>query len=250
MNLIYYRHNKKEPMLAMEKNPISCHELTLIFNGSTQYEVNAVKYPLSAGDIIYVSKGSTRSRLPLKDVDYVSLNFYSGNALGFPVKMENGISDIIQQLINTFDSIYKYTTNLNDPRFEALLDCLLLQIETQISLQTENPVVANVKKYVKENYSQKITLADIAAHVYLSPVYCESVFRKETGKSVIDYLIDERIKIAKNMLWEGGIPLKKIALAVGFTDYNYFCRTFKKRTGYAPLQYRKRQLTFDYSNTD
>jgi YesN/AraC family two-component response regulator len=232
-------------MLAMDKNIISCHELTIVLNGNIQYEVNSIKYELDEGDAIYVPKGATRSRLALQNVDYVSLNFSTETENNFPTKIKNGASDVVHLLIQAFDGIYKYTTNLTDQRFEKLLDCLILQIQTQLTIQSENPFVARIKKYIKQNLSKKLNLSKIAEQIYLSPVYCETLFKKETGKSIIDYLIEERINRAKNMLWDGGMPLKKIAIAVGFSDYNYFCRTFKKRTGYSPLQYRKNLRTSD-----
>ena len=58
------------------------------------------------------------------------------------------------------------------------------------------------------------------------------------GRSIISYLIGERMEAAKQLLGEGAL-LHDVAVAVGFEDYNYFARCFKKHVGYTPLQYRK-----------
>lgn len=246
MKLVYYRHNKKESMLAMKKHKISCHELTFVLSGSLQYTIDNISYPLAAGDIIYVKKGSERSRLEINNADYVSFNFTCLDDLDFSVKIENGVSDVIRLLIQAFDCVFKYTTNLEDERYLQIFNCLLLQLNKQQFIKTESPIIAQIKKFIKQNYMNKISLKDVASHVFVSPIYCEFLFKKETGKSIIDYLIDERINQAKILLYESGIPLAKIAIRVGFNDYNYFCRIFKKRTGYPPLQYKK-QFT-NYGN--
>ena len=62
--------------------------------------------------------------------------------------------------------------------------------------------------------------------------------------SIIEYVLKERIAMAKSLLMEGSLPLTKISEMVGFSDYNYFSRTFKKQTGYTPLAYKKNASKF------
>jgi two-component system response regulator YesN len=62
------------------------------------------------------------------------------------------------------------------------------------------------------------------------------------GCSIIDYTLSLRINRAKNMLAAGTHTLSQIAERVGFEDYNYFSRVFKKRTGYTPSGYKKMLL--------
>ena len=56
---------------------------------------------------------------------------------------------------------------------------------------------------------------------------------------MIDYLLQIRMEAAKRLLSEGSFALGAVAEAVGFDDYNYFSRVFKKRTGYTPTEYKK-----------
>ena len=57
---------------------------------------------------------------------------------------------------------------------------------------------------------------------------------------IIDYFIDMKIEVAKNKLLENIMTLRQISESLGFSDYNYFSRTFKKRTGATPLEFRKK----------
>ena len=116
-----------------------------------------------------------------------------------------------------------------------LLGCLLVNLKNNLKRQSTHPLVEKIKIYLHENISEKITLSDIFRHTFFSAIYCDSVFKRETGRS-IDYLLDKRINGAKQLLTEGTLSLQQVSESVGFTDYNYFCRTFKKRTGYPPVQ--------------
>ena len=84
-----------------------------------------------------------------------------------------------------------------------------------------------------------MTLKEIGEMSFFSPIYCETVFKRETGKSIIDYATEVKIDTAKNNLVDYSIPLSEIAENLGFNDYNYFSRVFKARSGYSPREYRK-----------
>ena len=100
-----------------------------------------------------------------------------------------------------------------------------------------SPLTLKIKKFISDNLGKEITLEDIGNETFFSPAHCASVFRRETGKSIIDYAIDEKLKAAKKLIIEG-LPLK-CAETVGFDDYSYFSRLFKKRVSLTPLQYKK-----------
>ena len=102
-----------------------------------------------------------------------------------------------------------------------------------------NHKISSAQLFIKSNYSRNIKLDDVAAAVYLSPNYFSSLFKKITGYTFSNYLIKKRIESAKELLGETNIPIKKIVYHVGFEDYNYFNRTFRKIEGVPPAQFRK-----------
>jgi AraC-like DNA-binding protein len=239
MNLFYYRHNTYQKQEEMPLNQISFHEITIVLDGKLEYTVDDTPYSVEKGDIIYLKKGSIRRRKPIENSNYVSLNFYSDEVFDFPVLFKDGASDILRSLLRALDGIYQYTANLKDERFPILLQSVVLQLKAQLKAEREHPLVSQIKRFVKNNLDKKLNLETIGGSTFFSPIYCEKVFKKETGKSIIDYILDERIAMSKTLLREGSFPLAKIAEIVGFSDYNYFSRTFKKRTGYTPTQYKK-----------
>lgn len=238
IELIYYRHNNLSPQAEMTKTKIYFNELTIVLKGELSYTVNGEKLSVLSGDVIFVKNGSIRQREKVENADYVSFNFLSEDEFDLPAILKNGTSDLVFQLINACDLIYKYTTNLLDERFTLLLSCLIKQLKVQRIIQSEPALVNQIKNYIRLNLDKKISLVDVSEQTHYSVSHCEMVFNKTTGISITNYVIKKRIEKAKSLLTERTLTLTEVADAVGFNDYNYFSRVFKKETGVSPLVYR------------
>ena len=99
-------------------------------------------------------------------------------------------------------------------------------------------IVYKVMEYVKRNYATKISLDDVAKHVYLSRSYLSSVFKDETGYSLFNYINRVRVEKSKLYLLDNTISLVDVAALCGFEDQSYFTKVFKKATGVSPKKYR------------
>ncbi|GBG08282.1 MULTISPECIES: response regulator [Paenibacillus] len=101
----------------------------------------------------------------------------------------------------------------------------------------------NVKKiirHIESHYKENISLDHIAEHVYLHPNYISSLFRKETGLTLIHYLHLFRIKKAKTlMLGDSEDSLHRISEQVGYESVRHFFSVFKKYCGVTPSEYRQ-----------
>ncbi|MEN8904373.1 MAG: helix-turn-helix transcriptional regulator, partial [Clostridiales bacterium] len=87
-------------------------------------------------------------------------------------------------------------------------------------------------------YKDQITLNQVAEHIYLSPYYMSRLFKKELGKNFSEYLIEVRIKKAKELLKDVRYKIYEIAYMVGIKDAHYFSRIFKKYVFLSPSEYR------------
>ena len=126
-----------------------------------------------------------------------------------------------------------------DKEMAIALDLILSIISKNVTAQRENPAILAIKQYIHSNLTEKISLPKLASDVGYSPNYCASLFKKHTGFSIIEYMVNERVEEAKRLMAENIFSLQQIAEAVGFEDYNYFSRTFKKTSGYSPTDYRR-----------
>lgn len=109
------------------------------------------------------------------------------------------------------------------------------------NIESNNITVLEVMKYIRRNYSDKeITVNLLADHVHLSPTYLSSLFKKETGKTISEYITEVRIEKSADLLMQPQAKLYEVADQSGYYDANYFSKSFKKVKGMTPSQYRKR----------
>lgn len=101
-----------------------------------------------------------------------------------------------------------------------------------------SPAMQKIVHYILLRLSDPLTLENIAAGVNFSPAYISKKFREELNTTPVAYITDQRVEVAKQLLCEGSMPINEIAHYVGISDWNYFSRVFKRRTGLTPSAYR------------
>ena len=100
-------------------------------------------------------------------------------------------------------------------------------------------IVGAVKRYVREHINEDIYIADIAGQVYLNEQYLMRTFKKTTGISILEFITNERVRLAKELLVGTDHPVKQVADSVGYGNYSYFTKLFKRNTGLTPQAYRR-----------
>lgn len=238
MELIYYRHNKANQKPAViNAQKINFNELTFVIKGELVYEINNTLFKLKENDAILIKRDSVRTRQNTKLCDYVSFNF-TGDVADFPSKLDNCITPEIKLLFGVCDEVFDKYNNWTD-KIALSLDLILKILAENISAQKKPPVIIKIERFIKANLEQKFSLKAVAAEIGYSPNYCDTIFKKQMGISIINYTIKAKIEKAKLLISENILSLPDIAFSLGFDDYNYFSRTFKKHCGYSPLKFKK-----------
>lgn len=93
--------------------------------------------------------------------------------------------------------------------------------------------------YIKRHYMQKLTLEEVAEHVFFSPPYFSRIFKNEMGITFNKYLNKVRIANSKQLLNDKDMSLADISEAVGFHDQSHFSKMFKSITETSPKKYRE-----------
>jgi len=93
--------------------------------------------------------------------------------------------------------------------------------------------------YIKNNYMNRITLEDVAGHVYLNPSYFSKIFNAEIKTPFASYVNSYRLQAAKRLLLESNESLAEISTLSGFEDQSYFTKVFKKAFGITPGKFRE-----------
>lgn len=111
--------------------------------------------------------------------------------------------------------------------------------ESRSSARPHNDTVERICAYLAANYTQKLTLSEVAAQFYLSPYYLSRLFRRVTGQSIVDYINGQRIEAAQHLLEETDLSINAVAEQTGFSTAAHFRRVFRELLGVGPQQYRK-----------
>ena len=107
--------------------------------------------------------------------------------------------------------------------------------------ESQNAIVFNIKNYIRSHYGDMdLSIKTLSQHTFLTPNYLCLLFKKETGKTLNQYITEVRIEKAKELLRNRQVKLYAVSTSVGFSDANYFAKIFKKLEGINPSEYREK----------
>jgi len=96
-----------------------------------------------------------------------------------------------------------------------------------------------MKKYIQAHFAENLLLEEIVNAADLSYSYGSSMFKKETGITITQYLTQVRMEEAQRLIRETNLTINEVACKVGYTDTRYFSKLFIKTVGIKPVDYRK-----------
>ncbi|KRE96679.1 AraC family transcriptional regulator [Paenibacillus sp. Soil766] len=130
--------------------------------------------------------------------------------------------------------------------FESLCSFLydILTYIKQLNYQSanegdKNSYFTQMVKYIDNNYQSELYLKDLSVKFLINQVYCCQLFKKNLGKTFSEYVTDLRMKKACELLKHTELSIDEIAAKVGYMDYYYFNKVFKKQSGITPTKFRK-----------
>jgi len=98
--------------------------------------------------------------------------------------------------------------------------------------------IAKVVDYIYDHLHTRIRLADLAANAGVSPEHLSRTFRAETGKTITDYILEQKLETAANMLRYSDYNIAEISSILAFADQSYFTKKFRQRFGKTPAELR------------
>lgn len=130
------------------------------------------------------------------------------------------------------DNIKKLAVHI---RIENLLSQILLMSREikGVSNEYKNTYIRDIIEYLNKNVAEEISLDSIAEQFLISKYHLNTLFKKHTGTTVMNYVIHKRVAMAQQLLLQG-IPAAECAERSGFNDYSVFYRAYKKLYGYPP----------------
>lgn len=115
--------------------------------------------------------------------------------------------------------------------------CLLVQ--QQGMKEVSEPVRFGVL-YVRQHLAEPLNLHTVAGAAGMNASYYSALFKKETGQTLTEFILQERMRLAVHLLLSTRLQVQTVAQYCGFLDVNYFSRLFRQTTGLTPTEYRRR----------
>ena len=152
-------------------------------------------------------------------------------------------------IVSLFESVFPHCENDTAAQYKhsnAYLMGLLFQIFSvcdsvkNAELVSSESYSATVCSYIGSRYTEKLTVELLSAVVGLSSKHLIRIFKKHTGKTLMQYVEETRIDNAAVLLRSTNISIGEIANASGYEDALYFSKVFRKRFGVSPSEYRKK----------
>ncbi len=215
------RYYVEESLLEAIKNG-DVKKTTSITNDYFLNDIQSFSY--LSNDIIYLAKMFCR-------VSNITFRVAARQGGLLPLHTHN-ISEKFSMKIMMCDSKEKL---LELPNIMALT---YAKAVNELSCNRYSPEIAMAIKYIIYNLSDKITLLEIAEHVYTNSTSLSRKFKKETGFTVVDYINYMRIQTAKILILKKAGNMTEIANVVGYSSASYFNKAFLKHANTTPKNYQ------------
>lgn len=133
--------------------------------------------------------------------------------------------------------------NLILQKIKAKLDKQHPESQSSSTGESEyNVHLQSITDYIERNLHKKITAQDVADHCYITKAYCCRILAKYHNATFSQYLLEKRMEYAVRLLKDPTMNMAEIAQWVGYPDYFYFSKSFKKYYGKSPKLYRSELL--------
>ncbi|HOJ09831.1 MAG TPA: helix-turn-helix transcriptional regulator [Clostridiales bacterium] len=99
-------------------------------------------------------------------------------------------------------------------------------------------IVEQIKDVVNKRFAEDLSVSSVVSEVFLLAGYATSLFKKETGISIMNFIIKVRIDAAKKMLQDPSSRVSEVSYRVGYENIAYFSTLFKNIVGKTPKEYR------------
>lgn len=228
------------------------HALFFIKEGNFFINIEGTNYEVSKGDCIILPDYIQFRRKVLKPISFIYIKFTYNKACPFTFELPYGkveFSDKARFISNI--TVLEQLMGKNDKKSACITEHLLMDILFSIHLEKNSnemtkkqpfysdTLVTEAVKWINEHICEKILIEDICSALGTNASTLNFRFRRETDKSVGQFVNETRMNRAAYLLNTTTYSVSDIALRCGFENLYYFSNSFKKFHGVSPITYRR-----------
>ncbi len=180
--------------------------------------------------------GTMNSMTLLTLQQYFILSFHTS------LKMRSVRFRTVMEQEGVFEAFAVSTRSVED--FYHFIDTIF-QINRTLSKEEQTDpasLIETAQDYIARHIaSGELSRQSIAADIHVSESYLSHLFQKQTGLSLTDYIVSQRMKLGRSLILETTMPISLVAAKTGYNSASYFIRAFRKEYGMTPSEYRKRE---------
>jgi AraC-like DNA-binding protein/quercetin dioxygenase-like cupin family protein len=266
------RKTKNLPILKHKHEYI---EIVYVLEGSFTQAIKGKQIEMNKGDLCILDRNVVHSSLPLGDSD-VSVNiiltpeFFDGifmhlladdnyisnfiiNSLYTKSKAQNFLihhvkdDSVIKIILENLLLEYYSTEIKSSAAINGYLLILFTELSREITYSTgelikdeQHKVKEKISTYIRNRYKDT-NLKEMADYFHFHPSYLSSLVKKEFGKNLKDLLTDIRMSEASKLLKNTDMTIENIVFEIGYTNFSYFYKVFKKTYGMTPNEYKTKK---------
>lgn len=228
--------------------------IALTIDGKAELKYDHQTFTLSKGDCIFLNCMNAHyyKTLPTETWEYLWVHFTGNHALDFyhefvkdgfrPIHFEDQymMETLLQRLI-AVNQKTDITTGVTSANIINTIICeLLIRSLSKEMTQCSRPnFLDTIIQEIQLNYKEKITIEDLSDKLHLDKYHVMKEFKKHTGTTIYEYLINTRISHAKELLKYSDLSISEITYECGMNTTSHFINLFKTRENMTPLAYRK-----------
>ena len=237
--LIEYGNTTVKPNWELnEEAPAGYSRIYYVIGGDAAYESAEEKQALKSGRL-YVLPSTEPYRVqrnPALDFTCTYLHVvFSRYRVSGLIEMEVPPDSCLCQMIRT---VQKAISETRIELLEQLAESFALFLKGNEHFVQNSLILTQVQQYIGNHISEEITIEQLSQLFSYHPNYFIRLFRRETGYTPYQYIIQQRMQYAVTQL-NLGLPNDEVCYACGYTDSSTFTRAFRKYYGVAPQKYRK-----------
>ncbi len=234
LKFIRQENNELHNSYYREKRELEC-----IRSGNIEGMERCINEPYG-GSLGVLSRDPLRS---LKNVAFCAMAIYARSAIEGGIMPEEAfaVTDAWAFRIDEAENAEELKKHANEmARYFTKLVHDLHNKAKAVAGAGENKVVGQCKNLIYQHMHEKITVQYLADTLYMNPDYLSNLFHRTEGVTITKYILNEKVKKAKNLLMYSPFDCKSISSYLGFATQSHFGKVFKEYTGMTPMQYKEK----------